>query len=302
MKMIDHRAFVPASLVNKTADAIDALQWVDTAMVPLPGGVLLGYSQEKLWLYETIIAPSGTPCAGQPIGATGVVVSETLNDIPYGTINYITRLYTNGDGNFPMARLSYSSSVLAAPAIFATLSDDAVIEQAMIQMYTPSVVYSKSETILSPGNAETTSTTVPTYLGYAIFAALKNGTVEFIGSFPSGPMNKASVTDGTALIQEMWARKRDGVTVGYGVIMSLAEGGLGAPSEYLDALKLPSAVVTVDFDNDGLISCSERFLCSPQVSESLTWGSPSVQAIRLKVRYPNGDSRDVVTPRWPTLD
>lgn len=300
MEQNDMRAFVPASLVNKTRSTLDQLQWVKTA---LPGALgTVTFQGIRFWVTTQLTHESG-PCSGSfsYIGPPETTVDQDPESHPDTVWNQPNSWESSSDDPLftTYARADIRAEILGFPTVFNYLADDCTILSAQANVRCSASYQKKDYTVTPPSSYTEDISTEMEEMEYTVFAINRSNEIEVVGGFSGTPDNRYEAVDMTDVIQGMWARKRDGDTVGFAVVPGFATAVVSGDGwGFLNSLKPP--VTRSTWIPEG--ATCEEWYASAYTFRYLTWFNPEISDLRIKIQYPEYDSTDVVTPRWPVLD
>lgn len=302
MKLIEHRAFVPANLPNKTRAAIDALSWVKSGWggTSAHAKISTNLSKPYDWEYDLTTGCMLGYSAFPPV-YTDPVEPFVL---PYNAFDW--EWTYNGLSNEPPlgnAGLAVRSSAsFGFPDVLQRLPDGCTIEAAVCEVMISNLT--RKHTILPyPGTGEMTIDESVEGVSALWLEFYRDGTYGTIGAFGAGGGNKWDVVDCTAVIQHIYNARHSVEVIGFGTIclptdigdglggQALLEAVLGEPPDFF----YPPL-------GDPPVSQSCFAAMTKRESDEIHWGGVSLGQLRIKVGYPAGDSLDVVTPRWPVMD
>jgi hypothetical protein len=194
------------------------------------------------------------------------------------------------------------------PEIFQRMDSNWTVEAAKIEVSCAAASYSKrTETEVPDGMGGFTLTSVTVTsnpsMSYTMLALLNDGSFEVVGSFPAPTSSHdtpaTGVFDGTSVVQAMWARHLDGVTVGYAVILTTAVASTGTLLDYFEGMRPPNPGV-LWFPGDG--GCPKQYFPTCDFW-NLSWSNPVITGLRIKVAPPDTyDKKDVITEPLPPMD
>ncbi len=304
MILIDHRGWVPANLPNKTEATLDKMRWVKSGFSGAGGNVTqLTTARSARWVYDADFFELGEPCYQVAAGYSQVfeTYTESFSPDPTGPMFM--------HSGFALAELAaegslyIGASVFGSPTAFKCMSDGCTIEAATATVISPSAYFSyfvKTTTTVDGDGTLSSTYEYPTTdprLSHTILAVMRDGTTQSLGSFPaqSHTTEISEVVSLTGVVQEMWARKRDGSTLGYATVMSMGASA-GDANALVRSLRQPANVAMYNVPGQ---SCPYSY--RPYSEEwTLQWGNPSITDLRIKIGWPSTrDKGNVVQPRWP---
>lgn len=309
MNLLDHRAILPHDLLYKTGAAISALSTVRTHMLGPVDATELVFFHAITRQYDADPYESG-PCMGEIETLLDTYTEFTTSDPGSLTGNSISNGYS-GSGHSAApdevdSQILIQGSPVGPPAAFKDVPDNWELVSATAEITSPSCTLqltTSTQTVTGGGTGvlvDTVVTDTSASMTYTVLAVLKGGGHEVIGSCPAPSTSHigslTSVEDFTDIAQAMWARKRDGVTIGYMIISSLGVFSDMSVAEMTEA-SLPAQSGELYFP---AVGCPFKYNPYRQWY-SLEWGNPSIGALNLEFAPPELTNRDVVPPRWPVL-
>jgi hypothetical protein len=322
MKLFDQRGFVPAAVRNKTDAALNKLAWANSGLSY--SGAEFSVWRTADWEYGVNLYVPTDPCytidgesydsftgdfteylvTAQPDGFTSPFFTSQTSNWMYST--WEPEGITVATAPTAFGGFFITAQVFGAPEIFKNLDDDWTVDGAKIEISCSSINFhlQTAQRFLDGSPDIITDVYDHPDLSFVVIALLRDGSYEVVGSFPAGGSSFASprtlVSDATSMVQEMWDRKRDGVTVGYGVVVSFGVASGGSLHDLLDGCRQPNTSEFV-FIPEGA-TCPTPFR-AVTVQWTLDWANPVITGLRIKVAPPDiYDKKDVITEPLPPMD
>lgn len=305
VEWLDHRGVVPASLWNKTADSIAAVQWVNTSMSGMSGTYSFGKSINRNFSFEV---NSETGCQTGDIieGDTNIVTGAgSGNGFSVGRGDAIAVGSTLGSTSH--AGIDYNTSPVGMPLPFRFFPDGTTLLDAKVVVnsagLTRSFTHEKVEMYNCDGSVAETgfsiSNTTLENISFSIIGFTSENDFEIIGTVAASTESSQVISgpEITAILQTMLDARSAG-TYPYGY------GALFIPSEYSGDITnmAPGEPAVTVLSGDCYAPCSNQYVWNEWDIISLTWDSLSIGAIALKVQYPAAETaRRLVQPRWPSM-
>lgn len=288
MKLLDHRGFIPQSLLDKTDAAQTALKWVRTGFGGSTGGFGFGHSriQDIVW------------------GENGECGSVSLGDIlhdegyPQPTTPFDKNTIAGGFQEIDekmSASIHIDGTSVGSPEAIRSLPDGCTINAAELEITTTSLVYDSWQKTWSEGPngsiiETSTSTTSVESVGFTLLRQLPGGGVETLTNMPSGnTVNGVTVVNATEAMRAIYT-DRNSQSYSYVVFPGTLEG--------LDLMAMINNLLA-PLPTVGILHGGCRITSAS--GHSTQWGGCTLGRINLSVTYPDHTTRDIVVPRWPVM-
>lgn len=299
-ELVDHRGIVPGSLLQKTVDAVDSLEWVLTRFSG--GGGEFGIGKAADIIYGLDVDPDTGCRTGQPVvnwPLLAVDFSPTQNRVIISKSSYMAV-----EGECAASVEVLPLTTLGLPHVFRLAPKGAELLEAKMEISTTGLTRTftqyKFETtdcddkIVQPEFNPPPDVTL-TDIDYSLIGHKSETEWEVIGSVP-GAGNGRKVVDATELVQTMWDTAEQ-YPYGYSVVF--------IPPDYSgDITELvpkdpPEIQAYLQGDCTG---CGQSYLYNETWSIVYTWGSVQVDSLALKFKWPD-ETEDwkIIQPRWPSM-
>ena len=305
IQMVDNRGQVPHSILQKTKDTIDSMDWVLTGM----GGAVGSNFQIGRYAYDTyFIPPANDNIPWDGCTATEPVATESGSGDGFsGNVVSIVKGNSLGPGGRAVecaANVSFSMlNTFGHPPIIANAPDGCTIVEAKMELSTSGLTRHHIKNIfeftdcggnvVKPGSYVNETTLVD--IGYSFVGLTSKSTFEVLGTIP-GAINGTQVVDCTAIMQIMYAERNSGkYPYGFGVIF-LPPGSEGDVEALVP--DMPS-YFTVTGE---CLPCGSRTSFAEFESVTIEWGGVSIGRIAINIDYNGKDKLDIIQPRFPSFE
>jgi hypothetical protein len=295
-QMLDHRGFLPASVLNKIQSASDALKWVNSTWSFSAGAPFQdGYLATQQFLDD------GPPACGPVSGSsTEITDFDDLPDVepPYGP-NYIQYGWDNVERvNFGAYKIQ--SQAFGPPSVLPRVPDGWSVPQAYCTLTGGNVTHVHDDWVTSPSTGiQTVNQSIDLGgTGFAVARTFPGGGYEIIAvsSAESGSTANNVLLDATNIVFAMYDDKDTGSN-GY-IIIPVVPGVLEGNLKDFVTANLPNP------PGYGLISppgLPEYCDVLAWQADAIGWGTFTLGVLWIKLEPAALSATDVLTERYPVL-